>query len=162
MECRVRGIHQLSCCRQSTRSTDGLAGVSVRRLAAQVDTNVVRILQHGFRVFFGVSQFCGSCRGRRMCSRVGRSAHGVSGLSGVRSGPCEVAFLFSANFLSAVSFQLFFQKKTPRARPPTSERCSKFEHGSPTSKFNVRCSTIELRSRSWDFIVRSSGSDIEF
>ena len=58
-------------------------------------------------VFFGVSQFCGSCRGRRRCSRVGRSAHGVSGLSGVRSGPCEVAFLFSANFLSAVSFQLF-------------------------------------------------------
>ena len=60
----------------------------------------------GFRVFFGVSQFCGSCRGRRRCSRVGRSAHGVSGLSGVRGGPCEVAFLFSANFLSAVSVQL--------------------------------------------------------
>ena len=114
MECRVRGIHQLSCCRQSTRSTDGLAGVSVRRLAAQMDTNVVRILQQGFRVFFGVSQFCGSCRGRRRCSRDGRPAHGVSGLSGVRGGPCEVAFLFSANFLSAVSFQLLFVKKKIR------------------------------------------------
>ena len=107
MECQVRGIHQLTGYRRSTRSTDGLAGVSVRRLAAKMDTNVVRVLQQGFRVFFGVSQFCGSCRGRRRCSRVGRSAHGVSGLSGVRGGPCEVALLFSANILSAVSFQLF-------------------------------------------------------
>ena len=48
MECRVRGIHQLSGGRQSTRSTDGLAGVSVRRLAAKMDSNVVRVCSRAF------------------------------------------------------------------------------------------------------------------
>ena len=59
MEFQIRGIHQLSGCRQSTQSTNGLAGVSVRRLAAKMDTNVVGVLQQGFRVFFGVSSSVG-------------------------------------------------------------------------------------------------------
>ena len=65
-------------------------------------------LAAGIRVFFGVSQFCGSYRGRRRCSRVGRSAHGVSGLSGVRGGPCFFQqFLFSF-FSSKKNCQHFF------------------------------------------------------
>ena len=41
-------------------------------------------------------------------------------------------------------------------RPPTSKKIpnSNIEPQIPTSKFNVRCSNIELRSRSWDFNVR--------
>ena len=101
----VRGIHQLSSGHQSTRSTDGLARVSVVRLAAKMDTS--RCLAAGHSRVLWCPSSVG--RGRRRFSRVGRSGHGVSGWSGVGGGPCEVALCFVPTILSF--FSAFPSKK---------------------------------------------------
>ena len=41
---------------------------------------------------------------------------------------------------------VYSQPSPPWARPPTSERCSDFEHGTSKSNFEVQCSMFEHRS----------------
>ena len=93
-----------------------VSAVRVGFAALRTATNVVRVLQQGNRVFFGVSQFCGSCRDRRRCSRVGRSAHGVSGLSG-EVGRVRSHFCFQPTFFQQFLFSLsvLSQKKAMRS-----------------------------------------------
>ena len=58
-------------------------------------------------------------------------------------------------------FHIVFECIPLRVRPPTSERCSDFEHGTSKSDFEVQCSMFEHRtSKSFDLLGQASEFEV--
>ena len=77
---------------------------------------------------------------------------------------CSLVQIFEAvstsaerNFLNnRTPISARFGHGAPRARPPTSERCSDFEHGISKSDFEVQCSIFEHRTSKSEFGLQCS------